>query len=61
MAVFLYQYTARRNVRGQRSAAKAYQPIPETTVFQINAPFNTARTGTPFIIYDNVKEGKIRP
>ena len=49
--------TSRR--RRQRSAALACRPIPETTVFQVNTPFNNLSPGTPFTVYDNEKQDMV--
>ena len=40
-------------------AAATYPAIPEITVFQINASFDTSKTRTPFIGYNNEKEDRV--
>lgn len=40
-------------------AAVTYPAIPEVSVFQINASFDTSKTRIPFIVYNNEKDHRV--
>ena len=51
--------TILRDVRKQGAVAIGYPPIPETTQFEIDPPFNVSNTREQFVYYDNGREDRI--